>query len=97
MNFLNRFYFFCFGILLGVLVLYFSIRTREIPLTFDYFPNSRVKKHLIQNKILFSKEIVCKMNCYNLDTAFLDQYILNSDVDFKKSKIRGHSIKTHYR
>lgn len=96
MNFFNRFSFFFIGIILGCVLLFFSLQFRSKPLSFNYFPESRVKKFLIKNKIGFSDQALCKLNCYNLDLSLLDQYISSSVVDFKKSKIRGYNPKTYY-
>ena len=84
MNFFNRFYFFLIGAMLGCVLLFFSFNLRDKPLSFNYFPDSRVKTYLIKNKILFSDKSLCKINCYNLDTLLLSNYIENSVVDFKK-------------
>ena len=96
MNFFNRFYFFLIGAILGCVLLFFSFSLRDKPLSFNYFPDSRVKTYLIKNKILFSDKSLCKINCYNLDTLLLSNYIENSVVDFKKSKIRGYNPKIYY-
>jgi len=69
---------------------------RDKPLSFNYFPESRVKKYLLHNKILFSNKALCKISCYNLDTLLLPEYISHSVVEFKKSKIRGYNTKTYY-
>ena len=96
MGFLNRFYFFCFGILLGVILLLFSFQKRKDSLSFNYFPDSRIKNHLIKNKVFFSERSLCKMSCFDLDTCMLDEYISNGNIDFEKSEIRGYSNKTYY-
>ena len=96
MGFLNRFLFYFIGILFGCLLIYVSLKGREKPLSFNYFPNSRVKSHLVNSDILISEEVLCKLNCVNLDTMLLDYYILDGKVDFKKSEIRGYDLKTYY-
>ena len=96
MNFFNRFSFFLIGILLGCVLILFSLQFRNQPLSFNYFPESRVKNFLIKNSGLFSSNALCKINCYNLDTLLLSSYIENSVVDFKKSKIRGYNPKVYY-
>tara|TARA_Y100001968_G_scaffold332615_1_gene391479 strand:+ start:187 stop:645 length:459 start_codon:yes stop_codon:yes gene_type:complete len=95
-SFFNRFSFFLIGSLLGCILLFFSLQFRDRSLSFNYFPDSRIKNHLIKHKVSFSDKAVCKMNCYNLDTLLLPTYITNSVVDFKKSKIRGFSPKLYY-
>tara|TARA_B100001250_G_C19216507_1_gene535999 strand:- start:61 stop:519 length:459 start_codon:yes stop_codon:yes gene_type:complete len=95
-NFFNRFSFFLIGVILGCVLLFFSLQFRSKSLSFNYFPESRVKKFLIKNKIGFSDKALCKFNCYNLDRSLLDQYISSAVVDFKNSKIRGHNPKTYY-
>ena len=96
MSFLNRFYFFFFGVLLGVFILFLSLSKREDKIKFNYFPNSRVKNYLTQNEILFTEKSSCKIDCYNLDTALIVEYILTSDVDFRKSQIRGTECKKYW-
>tara|TARA_Y100000994_G_scaffold247525_1_gene253105 strand:+ start:537 stop:971 length:435 start_codon:yes stop_codon:yes gene_type:complete len=96
MSFLNRFSFYFIGVLFGCLILYVSLKGRDKPLSFNYFPNSRVKSHLINSDILISIETLCKVNCMNLDTMLLDHYILDGKIDFKKSEIRGFDVKTYY-
>ena len=68
MNFFNRFSFFLIGTLLGCVLILFSLQFRNQPLSFNYFPESRVKNFLIKNSGLFSSNALCKINCYNLDT-----------------------------
>ena len=96
MNFLNRLYFFSFGVGFGLLILYFSLKIRDGAISFDYFPNSRVKKKIIQSEIVYSKKALCKIDCYSIDTLLIDKYIMLSNVDFKKSKVRGYIEKTYY-
>ena len=96
MPFFNRFLFFIFGITIGVLLIIFSLQYRKDKITFNYFPNSRVKQHFIKNDIIFSERSLCKMNCFGLDTIMLNEYIANGSVDFKKSKIRGYTNKLYY-
>jgi len=72
------------------------MKMRDKSFNFDYFPNSRIKKHLIQSQVFFSKKALCAINCNGLDTTLLDEYITNSNVDFKKSKIRGYTKKMYY-
>ncbi len=51
---------------------------------------------MLQSNIFFSEKAMCKIECFNLDTAFLDEYIMSSNVNFKKSKIRGHNDKQYF-
>ncbi|MBL31855.1 MAG: hypothetical protein CMP62_03930 [Flavobacteriales bacterium] len=96
MNFLNRFLFFCLGIFLGIILIVFSFQKRKDSISFNYFPNNRVKNYFLQSNIFFSEKAMCKIECFNLDTAFLDEYIMSSHVNFKKSKIRGHNDKQYF-
>ena len=96
MPFFNRLLFFFCGIFLGVVILLLSLKNREAPISFNYFPNSRVKSFLVKNDILISKKALCQMNCFQLDTTLLDQYITNSKVDFQKSQIRGYNPKLYH-
>ena len=96
MGFLNRFSFYFIGVLFGCFILYISLKGRKEPLSFNYFPNSRVKSHLVNSDIVIAEAALCKVNCMNLDTMQLRHYILDCKVDFKKSEIRGHGVKTYY-
>ena len=96
MSFFNRLSFFIVGILLGICILIFSLTFREKNISFNYFPNSRIKNHLIENQIFFSKKSLCKIDCHNLDTMFLDSYIRDSYINFKKSQIRGYDTKEYH-
>ena len=82
--------------LLGVVIIFISLDMRSEPLSFDYFPNNRIKKYLINHELNLAETAMCKLECYNLDTIFLEQYISNSYVDFTLSKIRGYAVKTYY-
>lgn len=96
MSFFSRFSIFFFGALLGSFVLYVSLKHRTEPISFNYFPNSRIKSHLINSDILIAEELLCKINCVNLDPMSLAQYISDGNIDFKKSEIRGYDVKTYY-
>ena len=87
MSFLNRFSFFFIGVLFGLLILYISLKDREEPLSFNYFPNSRIKSKLMKSNILISEKALCKMMCLDLDTVLLNEHISNANVDFKTSEI----------
>ena len=96
MSFFNRFLIFFFGILFGCLILNLSFNFRGEPIRFNYLPNNRIKSNIIHGDVFFSSQALCKISCFNLDTLLLDDYLLDSNVDFKKSKIRGFSPKTYY-
>tara|TARA_A100001011_G_scaffold381223_1_gene449475 strand:+ start:2174 stop:2602 length:429 start_codon:yes stop_codon:yes gene_type:complete len=96
MSFYNRLFIFIVGMLLGVVIIFISLDMRSEPLSFDYFPNNRIKKYLINHELNISETAICKLECYDLDSLFLKQYISNSHVDFTLSKIRGYEVKTYY-
>ena len=83
MSFLNRFSFFFIVVIHGVLVLYVYLKCIEEPLTFNYFPNSRIKSQLINSDVLISKKALCKIQCMHLDTIVLDHYISDGNIDIK--------------
>ena len=95
MNFFNRLSIFFFGVFIGLIILILSLSLREKPLSFNYFPNHRVKNYFLKNTIIISEQAFCKMSCYNLDTMNLGNYILESKVDFQNSKIQGFVPKTY--
>ena len=96
MNLFHRFSFFFIVVFFGLGILFLSIKNREEPISFNYFPNNRVKNHLIKNDILISKKALCQIDCHKLDTGFLKQQISISKVDFKRSKTRSGNAKTYY-
>jgi len=96
MPFFNRLSFFILGIIIGVFIIFISFQQRIDKLTFNYFPNNRVKNYLIKNEIIFSKKSLCKMSCLGLDTISLNKYISKGSINFKKSKIRGYTDKLYY-
>ena len=96
MSLFSRFTLFFFGILIGVIILFFSFSFRKNPVSFNYLPNSRVISYIINNKLDISDKSHCKIICYNLDTMPIDHYILNSKVNFKKSKIREAELKMYH-
>ena len=96
MGFNSRLFFYFFGIILGVFILWFSLKFRQQPITFNYLPNARVVNHILKKNIGLSDYVKCKMHCYSIDSLFLRKYIIESKVDFKKSQIRNTVCKTYY-
>ena len=96
MNFFNRFGFFLIGVILGVGVIFISLKESNRSFTFNYFPNNRVKNYLLSNQIFISDRALCQFHCHDLDTASLKQEISTSNVDFQRSQIRGVDINTYY-
>ena len=86
----TRFFFYFIGVSIGVLILSVSLRD----LNFPWLPESRVKNKLIKNTILILDSVSSKMLLYNLDKNNIDQYILQSNVNFKKSTINGLMMTT---
>ena len=81
----SRFLFYFIGFSIGVFILSISLRN----LNFPWFPESRVKNKLTKNTIIVLDSVGAKMSLYSLEKNNIDQYILQSDVNFKKSIING--------
>mgnify|MGYP001426803385 FL=1 len=96
MGFNSRLFFYFFGIILGVFILWFSLKFRQQPITFNYLPNARVVNHILKKNIGLSDYVKCKMMCYSVDSLLLRKHILQSKVDFKKSQIRNTMCKTYH-
>ena len=96
MNLFHRFSFFLIGVFLGIGILFTSIKYRSEPLSFNYFPNNRVKNFLIKNDIFFSRKALCQFECNQLDTVFLKKQISISKVDFQRSKVRSENSNIYY-
>ncbi|MBJ05381.1 MAG: hypothetical protein CMP65_05740 [Flavobacteriales bacterium] len=92
----HRFSLFFLGIFLGVIILFFSLSLRDGPISFNYFPNSRVISYMAKNNINFYEKSHCKMKCCNLDSIELNYFISNSKVNFKKSIIRNKNLKLYH-
>tara|TARA_B100001250_G_scaffold354058_1_gene327703 strand:- start:1019 stop:1429 length:411 start_codon:yes stop_codon:yes gene_type:complete len=82
--------------MIGVVIILLSFQHRKDQLNFNYLPNNRVKNYLIKHDIVFSPKSLCKINCFSLDTLFLNEFISSGSIDFKKSKIRGYTDKLYY-
>ena len=96
MNLYNRFYFYFIGIFFGLFILFISLKFRDNPISFDYFPNSRVISYVKKKHIDISDLAFCKMSCYNLDSISLQKNIINSTVNFKKSIIHNVRCKQYF-
>lgn len=74
----------------------FSLGNRKEMLSFNYFPDKRVKSFLTQSEVFFTDKSICKFNSIGLDTTLLNKYIMQSIIDFKSSQIRGFDNKKYY-
>jgi hypothetical protein len=83
----TRFFLYFIGVGIGVFLLIISLNGRE--LNFPWLPESRVKSKLIKNDILVLDSVTSKMLLYGLEKTDIDQYILQSDVNFQSSNITG--------
>tara|TARA_B100001250_G_C19790068_1_gene786052 strand:- start:892 stop:1281 length:390 start_codon:yes stop_codon:yes gene_type:complete len=83
----TRFFLYFLGVGIGIFILTISLNGRE--LNFPWWPESRVKSKLIKNDILILDSVISKMLFYGLEKTHINQYILQSDVNFQKSSVTG--------
>ena len=95
MSFFNRFSIFFVGVAIGTFIIIISMNSRTTPISFNYFPNDRIKSNLIKNHIKFSDNSFCQLLALGLDSTYIYSYIKNSKVNFSKSKIRGYDCQEY--
>lgn len=79
MTFKQRLPYFLFGLMLGIIAVYFVFDKKET--TFDYSPNARVLKNISTKKHVFSEEIKNAVLLKKIDTAQISKILKNGNVD----------------
>ncbi len=82
----KRLLFFAGGALIGVF--FVSIIFDKKDVTFDYFPNDRVLKTLRTKQRQFDDKALAFFKSQAIDTAQIEAFLTDADVDFGKSKPR---------
>lgn len=86
MQLLKRFGFYLLGVALGIPVVLFIWKGKEV--TFDYGMDARTLKTIKTRKRIFSEQAKKVMQEHNIDTLMISSVLNSGDVDFGKSKPR---------
>lgn len=86
MQLLKRFGYYLLGVALGVPVVLFIWKGKEV--TFDYGMDARTLKTIKIRKRIFSEQAKKTMQENNIDSAMITTILNTGDVDFSKSKPR---------
>ncbi len=97
MKFYQRFAFFLFGLLLGVifLIYFLGAKAKARDVTFCYFPNCRVLKDIRSKPFHYSEESSEVLAETWIDTIDIKNTLLYGEVDFGKSNIKEGGAKLY--
>lgn len=97
MKFYQRFAFFLFGLLIGVifLIYFLGAKAKARDVTFCYLPNCRVLKDIRSKPFHYSKESSAVLAETWIDTLDIKNTLLFGDVDFSKSNIKEGAAKLY--
>jgi hypothetical protein len=88
MNLFQRFKRYLFGVLLGLILVFFFFGDRADLLT-AWMPNERVMKRLRETRLEIPDSVKCRLNCFQLDSATVATLISgDGNVRFAKSETR---------
>jgi len=85
MKFYQRFAYYSFGFLLGLVFLFFILSGKDT--SCSYFPNARVLKDIRTKPFHYSDEAMQTLTEKWVDTADIRKILTYGDVDFDKSNI----------
>lgn len=86
MKFYQRFAYYSFGFLVGMLFLFFILNGKDT--SCNYFPNARVLKDIRTKPFHYSDEAMKTLSEKWVDTADVRKSLTYGDVDFDKSNIK---------
>lgn len=97
MKFYQRFAFFLFGLLLGVifLIYFLGAKAKARDVTFCYFPNCRVLKDIRSKPFHYSEKSSEVLAETWIDTIDIKNTLLYGEVDFGKSNIKEGGAKLY--
>ena len=84
MTLFQRFKRYLFGVLLGLILVYFFFGDRGEVLT-AWMPNERVLKRLRETKLILPDSVQCQLKCFQLDTTAVSTLLDEGDVLFAES------------
>ena len=88
MEFSRRLKLFLFGVLVGLIFVYFSlIRGRDRDLL-GWLPKERVLQKLKENEMVFSERSLCLLDCNDISREEVSQILLTGEVNFGKSRAK---------
>lgn len=84
MTLFQRFKRYLFGVLLGLILVYFFFGDRGEVLT-AWMPNERVMKRLRETKLILPDSMQCRLDCFQLDSTAVNTLLEDGDVLFAES------------
>ena len=93
MKFYQRFAYYCFGLLIGMLFLFMFLSGKDMRCS--YFPNARVLKDLRTKPFHYSEESKVQLNQKWIDTSDIRRTLNYGDILFNKSNIPAGSGKLY--
>lgn len=91
MSFSRRIKLFLFGIVLGLIFVYFSLfkgRDRDL---LGWLPQERVLQKLKESELIYTDRSFCIMDCNDISQEEIEKIILAGEVNFGKSKEKDSS------
>ena len=73
------------GFLIGCVVVYFSL-FRGKDRTY-WLPSNRVREKLMQKKLFFPENTLCKMKCRGIEEQEVKDILKNGDINFSESDV----------
>lgn len=85
MSFFKRLQFYLLGVGLGIVLVYFYLRNREMD---AWLPEGRVLEQVMRNHKEIGPVAACQLDCLQLGPNEIDSLLEDADVDFEKSEPR---------
>ncbi len=79
MTFKQRLPYYLFGFVLGIIIVVFVFIKKNT--TFDYGPNARVLKNIRTKNIIYSQEIIERMQSLKIDSSKINEILKDGNVD----------------
>jgi hypothetical protein len=97
MNFYQRFAFFLFGMLIGIifLIYFLGAKAKARDVTFCYLPNCRVLKDIRSKPFQYSEDSSTVLAETWIDTLDVKNTLFYGDIDFSKSNVKEGGAKLY--
>ena len=91
---LRRFRFFGIGFAMGIVILFFILDGKKSRC--NWFPNERILGIIRQKHIEYSPDINNLLIQKTIDSASINQLLLNGKVDFSKSQVKNKPCRKYW-
>lgn len=89
----QRLLFYCFGFVIGLLLLFFFLGGKKT--SCDYGPDARVLKNIRLKERVITNQALYTLQGLQLDTAAISTLLFNGDVNFSESNTTLDSCKLY--